>query len=152
MIHKTPIRLKVSTRKDFVLPLRMLNGLVVIAALISPHPFLLAVFAIMLFAAGWAAPILGFPKTNSAELISIIFPDGRLRLESDRETIFEGFLNGQQWCSRRLAVLRITNGDKTRKLVIRTTQQQGPDDFRRLTVWLRQDLCSNTRVGQVLDS
>jgi len=152
MLHNTPIRLKVSTRQEFVLPLRMLNGLILIAALISPHPFLLAVFAILLFATGRAAVTLGFSKTISAELISIIFPDGRLRLESDREPIFEGFLNGQQWCSRRLAVLRITNGDETRKLVIRTTRQQGTDDFRRLTVWLRQGLCSNTRVGQVLDS
>lgn len=151
MPHNTPIRLQVSTQKDFVLALRVLNLLVVLAALISPYPFLLTVFAIVFFAAGCAATILGFSKANSAELISIIFPDGRLRLESKRERIFEGFLNGQQWCSRRLAVLRVSNGETTRKVVIQFSLQPGTDDFRRLTVWLRQDLCSNTRAGQVLE-
>jgi len=136
---------------DFALPVRLLNSMVVIAALLSPHPLLLTVPVALVFGAGWIRHRTVFYKTKSGELISIIFPDGRVRLESKREVIFEGFLNGQQWCSRWLTVLRISNEDSTRKLIFQSAKQQVADDFRRLNMWLRQDLCNNTRGQQVLN-
>lgn len=85
-------------------------------------------------------------------MTSVIFPDGRVRLESNLEEKVAGFLDGQQWCTRWFAVLRFSNGNTVRKMVIRPSQQQRADDFRRLNMWLRQDLFSSTRARQVLDS
>jgi hypothetical protein len=85
-------------------------------------------------------------------LILVIFPDGRVRLESDQQGKVEGFLEGQQWCTRWFAVLRVAYDDTIRTLLIRSAQQPGVDDFRRLNMWLRQDLFSSTRAGKVLDS
>lgn len=151
MLLNQPIQLKVSTRRDFLLPVCVLYGLVVLAALLSPQPVLLTVIVVLFFAAGWRANTLGISKTNNTELTSIIFPDGRLRLESGRKVIFEGLLNGQQWCTRHFAVLRVADGGISRVLVVRSAQQQAKDDFRRLNMWLRQDLCNN-RGKQVVDS
>jgi hypothetical protein len=122
----------------------MLYVLVVIAALISPHPVVLAVLSVSVFTAGWVAPILGFYKTNKVKLTSVICADGRVQLESVRGCLDAGTLDGQQWCTRHLAVLRTANGDTQGTLVILSFQQQDAGDFRRLNVWLRQDLCSNT--------
>jgi hypothetical protein len=144
MLYNGPIRLTVSTRRDLFLPVWLLNALVVLAALLSPHPVLLTLAAVLVFAAVRAGHILKLSKTNNVELTSVIFPDGRVRLESDQEETIEGFMDGQQWCTRRLAVLRVANENTTRHLVIRPKQQQGTDEFRRLNVWLRQDLCNST--------
>ena len=152
MLRNKPITLVVSNRKDFDLAVCMLYLLVILAALLSPFPVLLTVVASLLFGAERTVHSLIFAKTNNVKLISVIFPDGRVRLESDREETIEVFLDGQQWCTRWLAVLRVTNGDSNRKLVILAAQQQGTDDYRRLKMWLRNDLCINTVSRQVLDS
>ena len=152
MPHNRPIRLNVSTSRDLFLPVWLLNSLVVLAALLSPYPVLLTVSAIVIFGAVRLGRILELSKVNNIELISVIFPDGRVRLESDRKETIEGFLDGQQWCTRRFAVLRVACEDTTRHLVIRSTQQHGTDEFRRLHMWFRQDLCSSTSKKQVLDS
>ena len=152
MLRNKPIRLKVSNSGDLFLPVYLLNLLLVPAALLSPHPVLLTSGAILIVGAGWITRTLKFPKTNNVELTSVIFPDGKVRLESNREEKVAGFLDGQQWCTRWFAVLRFSNGNTIRKMIIRPSQQQGPDDFRRLNMWLRQDLFSNTRARQVLDS
>ena len=152
MLHNKPITLTVSNRKDFDLAVFMLYLLVVLAALLSPFPVLLTIVASLLFGAERTAHTFIFSRANNVKLIAIIFPDGRVRLESDWEETIEGFLDGQQWCTRWLAVLRVTKGDTTLKLVIRSAQQQGTDDYRRLNMWLRNDLCSKTLARQVLDS
>jgi hypothetical protein len=152
MFRNKPIRLKVSTNGDLILPVHLLNFLLVPAALLSPHPVLLTFGAILIVGAGWIARKLKFPKTKYVELTSIIFPDGKVRLESNREEKLAGFLDGQQWCTRWFAVLRFSDGIKIRKMIIRPSQQQGEGDFRRLNMWLRQDLFNNTRARQVLDS
>ena len=152
MLHNKPITLVVSNRKDFDLAVCMLYLLVILAALLSPFPVLLTVVASLLFGAERTVHTLLFTKTNNEELISVIFPDGRVRLESDREETIEVFLDGQQWCTRWLTVLRVTEGDTTHKLAIRSAQQQGTDDYRRLKMRLRNDLCTKTTARQVLDS
>jgi hypothetical protein len=131
----------VASRTDFFLPVGLLYLLVVFAALVSPHPVVLTVLSVVVFTAAWLGPILGFNKTNSEKLTSVIFADGRVRLESVHGCSDAGILNGQQWCTRHLAVLRIANGDTKGNLVIMSFQQQAAGDFRRLSVWLRQDLC-----------
>jgi len=152
MLRNQPIRLNVSTSGNWLLPVHLLNFLLVTAALVSPHPVLLTLCAIFVIGAGWIIRALKYSKTNNVELTSVIFPDGKVRLESNREESIAGFLHGQQWCSRWFAVLRFSNGNTVHKLIIRPSQQQGTDDFRRLNMWLRQDLLSNTGARQVLDS
>lgn len=152
MLHKTPIRLVVSNAHDPVLPVCWFNLLLIPAALFSPHPVLLSLAAVSFVAAGWATRTLKCTKTNYVKLTSVIFPDGQIRLESNREGQVAGYLDGQQWCTRWFAVLRFSNGNTIRKMIIRSSQQRGTDDFRRLNVWLRQDLFSNARAKQVLGS
>ena len=150
MLINQPIKLHVSERRDFVIVYFLLNCLLFGAALISPFPLLLTSFVVLLSGAGWLVFTLKFAKPSSVKLISIIFADGRLRLESNRGETFEGFLDGQQWCNHRLAVLRISNGKSTRRLIICSWQQQGVDNFRRLNMWLRQGLCDDTGTRPVL--
>ena len=151
MRRNKPVKLEVSSRENFVTPLNLLAVLAVLAAMLSPRPVLMTTLMLLFFCA-WIIRTLKTSKTNNNKLILVIFPDGRVRLESNREKSFEGFLDGEQWCSHQLAVLQIADGDISRKLIIQCRHQQAPDDFRRLSMWLRQDFSNNTRAGQVLGS
>ena len=150
MLINQPIKMKVSDKKDFIPVYLLLNCLLIGAALFSPYPVLLTWLVMISSGAGWLVYTLKFSKISNLELILVIFADGRVRLESNRGESFEGFLDGQQWCNHSLAVLRISNGETTRRLIICSRQQLGADSFRRLNMWLRQGLCDNTRARQVL--
>jgi hypothetical protein len=152
MLQNEPIKLKVSAKREFFLPVYALYMLIITAGLLSPHPILLTILAMVLFGATWASPILDFAKSNEVELILVVFPDGWARLEFDRKVKIEGFLQGQQWCTRRLAVIQVADGGRRRKLIIGASSQNNADDFRRLHMWIRQGLYNNTGVKQVLDS
>ena len=117
--------------------------LTVVSAALSPKPVLLIILSFLVFGAGWVAYILDFSKVNKVELISVIFPDGRVRLESGQKFKIEGFLSGQQWCSQHVTVLRYITGGKSQYLVL-LSALQNTDEYRRLNVWLRQDFCSGT--------
>lgn len=148
MPAKAPIRLKVSSRADFFLSVCALYLLVVVAALIGPHPVVLIAISVPVFVVAWLTPILDFSKAhNHVKLTSVIFPDGQVHLESQETRLIAGRLDGQQWCTRHLAVLRIIDGGKCRNLVILSRRQQDANEFRRLSVWLRQDLCNNASFG-----
>jgi hypothetical protein len=146
MSYNNPIRLTVANRRDFVIPVGLLMLLAVLAALLSSQPALLTV---LIFATGWSIFTFGFSKVNKSKLILIIFADGRVGLESSDKDTIEGFLDGQQWCTHQVAVLRVADGDSLRRLVIRSARQQNADDFRRLNMWLRQDFCTDTRDKKV---
>ena len=133
---------------EFLLPACALYLLVVIAALMSSHPLILTPLSVLIFMTGWAVPILGFSKANNVKLTLVIFPDGRVQLESIRGCLNAGILDDQQWCTRHLAVLRMTDGDTSRNLVILSIQQADAGDFRRLNMWLRQGLCSRSLVNR----
>ena len=108
--------------------------------------------SVVLLCAGlWVHLILDLSKSNNMELTSVIFADGRVRLESDQEDTIEGFLDGQQWSSRWLAVLQFSDGETTRKLVVKSARQHGADDFRRLSMWLRHCSWNDNRNSQTLD-
>lgn len=143
MPEHAPIRLDVSDRTFFVLPVCALYLLAFAAALTSPHPLLLGLLAAVSFAAGWGPHILCFSKANKVKLTSVIFPDGRVRLESGRERLIAGFLSGQQWCTRHFAILQISDGKSISRLFILSAQQRQQCDFRRLNMWLRHDMCDN---------
>ena len=150
MLRNRPVILRVSNTKDFVLPVGLLNLLLVIAALISPYPVVLTLAVIVFAAIGWRTSILKFSKSNTVKLSLVVFPDGRVRLECNQADTIEGFLDGQQWSTHWFAVLRVVDGDRIRKLLIRSAHQQSKDDFRRLNMWLRQDLYTSAWTKQVL--
>lgn len=148
MFASTPIRLRVLRRLDFFPPICALYLLAFIGALLSPHPFVFAAATTVAFAVRWLVPILDFSKSNNhVKLTSVIFPDGKVQLESGQGRLFVGVLDGRQWCSRYVAVLGVTAGDRRRNLVITPGRQIHADEFRRLGVWLRHDLCNNTGPG-----
>jgi hypothetical protein len=150
MPDQVPIRLNVSDRTDFFLPICALYLLVIVAALISPYPILLGLLAFLSFLAGWGKHILKLPKANNVKLTSVIFPDGRVQLESGQERVLAGFLNGQQWCTRHFAILQISDGNSIKKLFILSAQQRQNRDFRRLNMWLRLDMCDNMSTRRLV--
>lgn len=152
MLLNRPVKLRVSSASDFLLPVSLLNVLLLIAALISPYPVVLTLVFIALAGIGWTATILNFSKSTKVKLTLVIFPDGRVRLESDQLDTIEGYLDGQQWSTSWMSVLRVVDRGRVRKLLIRSNCQQPKDDFRRLNMWLRQGLNSSTWEKQVLEN
>ncbi|NOR20755.1 MAG: hypothetical protein GQ538_11785 [Xanthomonadales bacterium] len=139
MPHTRPLKFKVASWKDFLVPGLLVAVLVVFSALISQRPVLMTVFISSLLAAGWFLHILDFSKVTDVNLTSVIFPDGSVKLESDGKIRIEGVISGQQWCNSQFAVLRYSSAGKHHKLVLRSAHQNA-GDYRRLLVWLRQDL------------
>ena len=151
MPYNRPLTLKVANRKDFAIPIGILFVLAIVSALLSPQPVLLTTLVLLLVGVGWLLYTLDFAKVNDVRLISIISPDGRVRLESGQESYVAGFLSGQQWCTHHVAVLRYTARGKQQYLVVLSAQQNA-DEFRRLKVWLRQDYCSDIGEKPVSDN
>ena len=149
MPFNQPLTLKVADESVFAVPLLLVVILSMLSAVLSPYPVGLSLFIFLLCAAAWKFDILGIYNTNNADVISVIHPDGRVGVKSGHQDMFEGFLEDQNWCTRGLAVLRITRGKKTTRLVILAIQQDNGDDFRRLNMWLRQDFCRETRHQRV---
>jgi hypothetical protein len=144
MPYKQPIELKVMTNSDFSGPARLLLLLVLLSALLSPYPFLLIIAGLIVPLVMWKLNILGFSKVNDTELTLIIFPDGLLRLESTDGERLDGFLDSQQWATQSFAILRFEQETGNRLLVVFSRQQQKTEDFRRLTVMLRQGFYDRT--------
>jgi hypothetical protein len=142
MLHNRPLNLTVATTGSFVGPLAMISLLALLAAALSPRPILLILLTSLLLVAAWGILILKICKVQAGKLTSVIFPDGKVRLQSNRRDTIGGFLVGQQWSTHRLAVLRISTDGVSRNLLILAAQQKGAGDFRRLNMWLRQDLFS----------
>lgn len=142
MLHNRPLNLTVATTGDFVAPLAIVSLLALFAAALSPRPILLILLMSLLLVAGWGVFILKFSKVQTGKLTSVIFPDGKVRLQSNLSDTIGGFVVGQQWSTRRLAVLHLNSEGVSRNLLILAAQQQGAGDFRRLNMWLRQNLFS----------
>ncbi len=144
------LTLKVANREDFILPVFIVALLSVFSVLLSPQPLLLIIFVLLVFATNRVLRTLNLFKINSVKMTSIIFSDGQVKLKSDRKDMIAGILDGQQWCTRHVAVLRIMDKQGgVQKLVILSTQQQSADVFRRLNMWLRQDFCKDAQDRQV---
>ena len=142
MPYNRSLTLKVANRKDFAFPIGILFVLTIVSASLSLQPVLLTTLVLLLYGAGWFIYILDFTKVNDVKLISIIYPDGRVRLESSQASENMGFLSGQQWCTHHVAVLKYTARGKQQHLLVLSAQQNA-DEFRRLKVWLRQDFCGD---------
>ena len=148
MPHNSPLTFRVANRKDFAIPLICLFVLAMLSAMLSTHIVQLGLLVFLIFGAGLIKYTLDFCKVNVVELVSSIFPDGKLTLESNHHPETAGYLDGQQWCTRHVAVLRYTTGGK-RKFLVLLSAQQDADHYRRLNVWLRQDFCTDSGENPV---
>jgi hypothetical protein len=143
MQQNRPLTLRVAKRRDFAAATRILGLLILLAALLSPQPVLMLILVFLLCGAGWGTHALGFHEINCQKRKLVVFPDGQIRLEFDCKNPAGGFLDGQQWCTHRFALLRIRVGGSICNLPILSSQQQ-VDDIRRLNMWLRQDFYNGT--------
>jgi ABC-type uncharacterized transport system permease subunit len=140
MTQRRSLTLDVAQQSDHAIAAGVLCGLALLAAILAPRPLMMSIVVTLICAAGWAAYILGFSKFRSEKLTVVIFPDGQIRLESDHKDATGGLLNGQQWSTRFFAVLHVTTTAGNRYLPV-LSRLQHADDYRRLSMWLRQDFC-----------
>ena len=104
MPHDKPLTLSVARAGDLLLPAVLFFMLVFLSALLSPQPVYASMTLAVLLIATGGAVILDFFKVNRSKLISIIFADGSVRLESADVDTIGGYLDGQQWCCQWFAV------------------------------------------------
>jgi hypothetical protein len=148
MSAKVPIKLKITNRMDLLPFVLALYVLAFTGVIVNPMPVSSVAAVAVVSVAAWIGYILDFSKSNNnVELTSVIFPDGKIQLESGQGRVFVGVLNGQHWCISHLAVLRIIDRKRIRNLVILRGQGRNADEFRRLRVWLRQDLGNQASAG-----
>jgi len=140
MTHSRSLTLSVLRNSDITVATGVLCGLALFAAILGPRPLLMSIAIILICTTGWGAYILGFSKIRSEYSAVIIFPDGQIRLESGDKDATGGLLDGQQWSTRYFAVLRVKLAGETRYLPVLSRQQRS-DEYRRLMMWLRQDVC-----------
>lgn len=134
------LELRVATPHDVLVPLTGLLTLVLLAATLSARPVLLTSLLSGLLLAGWGAHILDFYKVNFKKLTLVIYSDGQVRVKLPDETTIRGLLVGPQWCIRQFAILHVEMKNTTRNLLVVSALQKNTDEFRRLNLWLKQDL------------
>jgi len=137
-----PLKLRLAHRRDFYVPLFGLAVLVLSACLLSYHPSLLLMLAGFLFGLSWLVFVLDFNRIQNINLISITFQEHRVGIASNNGDDIGGFLSGQQWINRYMAVLHFKIKARTHHIVV-LRKHQHPGDYRRLSVGLRQ----YTRAG-----
>lgn len=150
MPYDGSLNLKVAARTDFTIPLRIVFFMGFLAAVLSAEPMIMLIVALGFL--GVNTFLLALGNDNSAVAALIVYPDGRVKLKFAAEDApaVDGFIDGQQWCTQKLAVLRINTDDTVHNLVILGAQQTAADDFRRINMWLRQGLCGDTDAREVL--
>ena len=150
MPNEQALTLKVANGRDVILPLTILALLALVSALLSPQPVVLLITVLLVLVSGWVLRILYLYNVSDVILTSVIFPGGQVKIKFDDKNMIAGSLDGQQWCTRHVAVLRIIDKQGgVQKLLILSMQQQSADVFRRLNMWLRQDFCKDTQDSKV---
>lgn len=152
MAHKSPIVLTVFNDRNFKVVAWLFAIMSLIFVTLGDKPGLLFTALTLLLFAGWRSGLLRLSKVSGGELIFVIFPDGRVRLESNRGDSVEGRLDGTQWSTQSLAILRIVIGGRARSLVFLSTQQGIAGQFRRLNRMLRQDYRGVAGKSSVVDT
>ena len=149
--HNYPIKLNIFDRELASVVFPVCVFLLAIPALMNSQVVLTIVLLLLALNFKRIGGILRFSKVspvshvNRDQLTLIIFPDGRVRLESMLEDTIEGCLETRQWCTRHAAVIRIISGRETYRLVALSIQQEKPENFRRLNMWLRQNFYPDAR-------
>ena len=138
MLHNTELELKAAGMKTF-LPVFLVSLLLsLISAIFSSNAFFLISVNCLLV----LIPYHYLKRSaNQAKAVNQTFTanaEGDLCLEISMAAAKLGRLKGTQWCTRNLAVLRYQLAGKVGYLVILKFQQR-PEQFRRLSVWLRHN-------------
>jgi hypothetical protein len=139
MPHNRAMTLRVAGRNECVLPALFVSVLILSSAIFSSQPMTMTIVMVLLLGAAWWLFTQKLSQTTYVDLTSIISPNGFVKIESDGYTKFEGVLRGQQWCNSQFAVLKFVAAGTNHRFVLLSAQQNAAD-YRRLLVWLRQDL------------
>ncbi len=148
MMNSRPLSLSVAEKKDFDLPVRILGLLVLYSAALSPQPVAMTLLVILLLGAGWIAGTLRYSNICGREVTLTLFPDGQARLSSDDKTVVEGIVQGRFWCTQWLTILSIATQNKSQNLLL-LSGQQTTGEYRRLSVWLKQNIFAIKNEGRV---
>lgn len=141
------IKLEILKDNQWLLALRVLLMLAIGSACIN-YQLLLAIMLLGVFLKlDWIADKSGFFKLNDSKLTLIIFPGGRVRLEST-DNIIEGYLGSKQWCTSHIAIIQVIDGSKSRNLMVLSALQENKKDFRRFNMWIRQDFYRDAKGVQ----
>lgn len=138
MPNEHALTLTVANRRDFYFLMRVVLGLVLLAVLNSPIPFLQLSITFVFLAAAWQFPVILFAKMPLERVAISLAGNGELSIESNQGGPAEGVLSGTQWCNRYLAVLRFRSNNTVHHFVFFAACQR-PDTFRQLCVWLRHN-------------
>ena len=149
MPYDGSLNLKVANKTDFLIPLRIVFLMVLLAAILSAEPVLMLIAALGVL--GVRSILLAVRNDNKPVAGLIVFPDGRVKLKfaAKDKPIVDGFMGSRQWCTQKLAVLRVVTDKQIHNLVIFDAQQTGGDDFRRINMWLRQNFHGDTDTPRV---
>lgn len=136
MPHEDALNLTLANRRDFYPLMWLVSGFLLLAALISPTPFLLLLITSVLLAGSMRFPVIIFVSMPSESCSINLARGGELSIAPDHGEHAEGVLSGTQWCTRYLAVLRYRSDNVVHHGVL-IAARQSPDSFRQLCVWLR---------------
>ncbi len=145
MPYNKPLILKPAQRKSFSAPVLLLCALALLSAISGPQAFPMTLLMIFLLGIGRFLSIICFSNVSDVELALALAADGRVRFRTAGK-VAEGRLEGQQWCTRWVTVLRVVIQNKTRHLAILASQQNSKE-YRRLNVLLKQNIytCTDNR-------
>lgn len=148
MSFSKPLKFKVANRRDPKALSVVLFLLILLTMAAEPWPLMFILAIVLLGGAGFLFYILGIHKVDNIKLISVIFPDGTVKLESAGKTRIEGILSGGQWSTSHLTLLHYKTGGKPQQIVLLSAHQHA-DDYRRLQVWLRKNVFRDTGAAAV---
>ena len=118
MSFSKPLKFKVANWRAPKALLAVLFLLILLSMAAEPWPLMYILPIVLLGGAGFLFYILGIHKVDNIKLISVIFPDGRVKLESAGKIRIEGILSGGQWNTSHLTVLRYKTGGKRQQIVL----------------------------------
>lgn len=106
---------------------------------------------LVLIASGyrWIIGILGLSKVAGKQSRLLIFEDASVQCRFGNGVILRGFLEQQQWCTSKIAVLKVSMEGKIYHFAAFSLQQTENDSFRRLNTWLRHDFYRDSGGLQV---
>jgi len=131
--------LRVAGRNECVLPALLVSFLLLGSAISSSQPMIMTAGMVLLLGTAWVLFIQKASKATYEKVTSVIFPDGSVKIKFGAYTKLEGVLRGQQWCNSQFAVIKFAETGTNHRFVLLSAQQDS-SDYRRLLVWLRQDL------------
>lgn len=143
--HNRPLKLVIAGSRVHAAIVLILHGFGMLAALLSPRPGTMSTLVIAICGAWWGLHGMDDSRVGAGNSRLVVFSNGQIRLESACKDAIGGALEGQQWCTRHIAFLRVAVQGRARHLLVLAYQQQHADDYRCLLMWLRQGIGGDTK-------